>query len=147
MLLRFKKKKNIHHYMTNSICTTPRFAFQASCTTCIFFSARTLVSSFKLLPGATWAMDRLDVTALSLSDLFAWLHLVIGELQRRCVNFQSSSVPRPPPGPPVVSSSEEPQPRGRGHCGEQCKYCSLPCGRSKLGHSNHSCYQHRDRRD
>ena len=137
----------MHHYMTNSICTTPRFAFQASCTTCIFFTARTLVSSFKLLPGATWAMDRLDVTALSLSDLFALLHLVIGELQRRCVNFQSSSVPRPPPGPPVVSSSEEPQPRGRGHCGEQCKYCSLPCGRSKLGHSNHSCYQHRDRRD
>ena len=92
-------------------------------------------------------MDRLDVTALSLSDLFAVLHLVVGELQRRCVNFQSSSLPRPPPGPPTTGSSEEPQPRGRGHCGEQCKYCSLPCGRSKLGHSNHSCYQHRDRRD
>ena len=128
-------EKNTGHRFYNRFCLSDFNLPHAPVKSTFLFL---LVSN---LPGDTWAMDSVDVTALTLSDLFALLHLVVGEMQRRCVNFQSSPVPRPPPGPPAPSSSEEPQP-----CGEQCKYCTLPCGRSKLGHT-YSCYQHKDRRD
>ena len=32
-------------------------------------------------------------------------------------------------------------------CNYTCRYCSKRCGRTKAGHSGHSCYEHRHRRD
>ena len=103
-------------------------------------------------------MDQLPraeaLRALSFADLIRFLFLIVNELNRRIASesdqfevISDTSDIRPPPPAPVAASSSHHRPRAqRGHCGQGCKWCSLPCSRSTATHGHHSRWAHRNYR-
>ena len=99
-----------------------------------------LIHRHRAVPGG---MDGATVSVLSLEQLITALLLIVNEL---CHRFRiplssASSVPlrttpdlEPPSGSPIPA---------RGSCDAKCRWCDLPCGRAKPGHTGHSCYTHR----
>ena len=107
----------------------------------VFFS---LIHRHRAFPGG---MDGATVSVLSLEQLITALLLIVNEL---CHRFRiplssASSVPLNTP-PDLENPSGSPVPE-RGSCGAKCRWCDLPCGRAKPGHTGHSCYTHRHWRD
>ena len=92
-------------------------------------------------------MDGATVLVLSLEQLITALLLIANKL---CHRFRiplssASSVPLQTT-PDLENPSGSPIPE-RGSCGAKCRWCDLPCGRAKPGHTGHSCYTHRHWRD
>ena len=111
--------------------------FRVSC----FFG---LIHRHRAVPGG---MDGATVSVLSLEQLITALLLIVNEL---CHRFRiplssASSVPLQTT-PDLENPSGSPIPE-RGSCGAKCRWCDLPCGRAKPGHTGHSCYTHRHWRD
>ena len=107
---------------------------------CVF----SLIHRHRAFPGG---MDGATVSVLSLEQLITALLLIVNEL---CHRFRiplssASSVPLNTP-PDLENPSGSPVPE-RGSCGAKCRWCDLPCGRAKPGHTGHSCYTHRHWRD
>ena len=80
-------------------------------------------------------MDGATVSVLSLEQLITALLLIVNEL---CHRFRiplssASSVPLNTP-PDLENPSGTPVP-ARGSCGAKCRWCDLPCGRAKPGHT------------
>ena len=99
-------------------------------------------------------MDRLPrseaLRHLPFTELIRFLFLITNELNRR-INVETdceilSDTSDVPPPPPPASSDSHRQRVPRGHCGQQCRWCSLACGRGTANHGNHSCWAHRNYR-
>ena len=104
------------------------FVFRVSCAFC-------LIHGHRAFPGD---MDGATVSVLSLKQLITAPLLIVNEL---CHRFRiplssASSVPLNTP-PDLENPSGSPIPE-RGSCGAKCRWCDLPCGRAKPGHTGHS---------
>ena len=108
------------------------------------------------LPLSRAHMDRLppseNLRQLTSAELIRFLFLVVNELNNR-INAEippdfeiiSDASDRPPPPPPASSHSHRPR-VPRGHSGQQCRWCGLPCSRGTANHGHHSCWAHRNYR-
>lgn len=97
--------------------------------------------------------DRLADTDLSLVDTRVLLTLLkkigdelAGRAESRDLSESSYSVIDPPIASSGKGSGKSPQGLLRPYsCGYHCQYCESPCTRNQ-GHTRHSCYEHRHRR-
>ena len=99
-----------------------------------------ICNSTGAVPGV---MDRAALSGYTLEQLITLLLAIVIELCSRFripVPTATSAAPAAPSAPDL----ETPPPR---FCGFHCRWCPKACGRSKPGHDNHSCYEHRHWRD
>ena len=94
-------------------------------------------------------MDPGVVRQLDIRTLFLSLFVILTEIVRRFhipIQFDYAVNPVDIEQPPPVPQRPRPAPAVQG-CDQVCRFCDQQCHRHKLGHSHHSCHQHRHWRD
>ena len=106
---------------------------------CAFHFSLVGVTIDRAIPAV---MDAASISSYSLAQLVYFLWLIAREL---CNRF-GAPIENTPAG---ASSGVQPPPvlETPFQCAFHCKYCRKRCTRRKPGHSGHSCFEHKDRRD